>query len=114
MKKNCLKKATLFFVTLAMCFSFLSTPDLSVAAEPALHAATGQITGLQGTVITLGQKGVYYPLSEMYLPAWVKVGENASLLYARKGYTNYYYEIVQPGKKFTTLDARATAKKATR
>jgi len=114
MKKNSLKKATLFLLTLAVCFSFLSASDLTVAAEPALHAASGQITGLQGTVITLGQKGTYYPISEMYLPAWVKTGQNASLLYARKGSTNYYYEIVQPGQKFKTLDDRAAAKKTRR
>lgn len=110
MKKNSLKKATLFLLTLAVCFSFLSASDLTVAAEPALHAATGQITGLQGTVITLGQKGAYYPVSEIDLPSWVKVGKNASLLYARKGYTNYYYEIVQPGQKFKTLNDRSAAK----
>lgn len=114
MKIDCIKKATLFFLALAVCISFLSITDLPVAAEPALHAATGQITGLQGTVITLDKKGVYYPVSDLHLPAWVNVGENASLLYAGKGSRNYYYEVVQPGKKFTTLEDSTNAKKEKR
>jgi hypothetical protein len=114
MKRDFLRKATLFFLTLAVCFSFLSPIDLSGAAEPVLHRATGQITGLQGTVITLDKKGVYYPVSELRPPAWVKVGEKASLLYAGKGSTNYYYEVVQPGKKFATLEDSTSAKKEKR
>jgi hypothetical protein len=110
MKKNSFTKATLFFLTLAVCFSLPGTMDLAGAAEPALPAVTGEITGLHGTVITLDKSGVYYPISEMRLPAWAKVGEKATLLYERKGYTNYYYKILKPGQKVTTLENPSTAK----
>ncbi|RLF58318.1 MAG: hypothetical protein DRN37_05170 [Thermoplasmata archaeon] len=114
MKKNSPRKTTLFLLTLAICAFLLGTANLSAAEEPAFHMVTGQVTGLQGTVITLDGKGLYYPISEIYLPSWVKEGESASLLYVSKGYIKYYYEIVQPGQKFTILDDRSTGEKATR
>ncbi len=110
MKRNFLRKATLFFLSLAVCFSLLSTTDLSGAAEPALYRVTGQITSLQGTVITLDKNETYYPVSEIYLPAWAKVGEKVSLGCARKGYTNYYYNILKSGQKYTTLENPSSAK----
>ena len=110
MKKNSRRKTTLFLLTLAMMALWVSTTSLPAAAETDLQSVTGQIAGVQKTIITVNDGGVYYPVTEMNLPSWIKVGERVSLLYARKRAKNYYYEVVRPGDQFKTFEDLRKAK----
>lgn len=108
MKKSRNLKTILVLLGLALCLTMLNT-NTSMAEGTDLLTVTGQIRTIQGTIVTFEKQGVFYPVAELYLPKWAKPGKKASLLYSRKGYSNYYYEMVKPGAKFKTLEEQTKA-----
>ena len=61
---------------------------------------TGEVTNINGMVITLDKTKVFYPAISIDVPDWAIVGAKASMSYYTKSYKKYYYEIVKPGEKF--------------
>ena len=61
---------------------------------------TGEVTNMNGMVITLDNTKIFYPAIPINVPDWAIVGAKASMSYYTNNYKNYYYEIVKPGERY--------------
>ena len=61
---------------------------------------TGEVTNINGMVITLDKTKIFYPAIEINVPDWAAQGSKVSMSYYTKNYKEYYYEIVKPGEKY--------------
>jgi len=84
-----------------VCISIVISTDMPAQAKSeTIMTVTGEVTNINGMVITLDKTKIFYPAIEIDVPDWAIVGTKASMSYYTKNYKKYYYEIVKPGEKF--------------
>ena len=65
---------------------------------------TGELTNINGMVITLDKTKIFYPAIEINVPDWAVQGSKVSMSYYTKNYKKYYYEIIKPGEKYNVKE----------
>ena len=83
------------------CIFIVISPDMPAQARSErIMTVTGEVTNINGMVITLDKTKVFYPAIEINVPDWAAQGSKVSMSYYTKNYKEYYYEIVKPGEKY--------------
>ena len=100
MMKNRTKRLILFSLILASVSIVISTGVTAQARSEIITTITGEVTNINGMVITLDKTKIFYPAIPINVPDWAIVGAKASMSYYIKNYKKYYYEIVKPGEKY--------------
>ena len=77
----------------------IATGMPSQAKSEKIMTFTGEVTNIQGMVITLNKTTIFYPAIEIDVPDWAIKGVKVSMSYYTKNYKKYYYEIVKPGER---------------
>jgi hypothetical protein len=100
MMKNRTKRLILFSLILASVSIVISTGVTAQARSEIIMTITGEVTNINGMVITLDKTKIFYPAIEINFPDWAVQGAKVSMSYYTKNYKNYYYEIVKPGERY--------------
>jgi hypothetical protein len=83
------------------CISIVILTDMPAQARSEIiMTVTGEVTNINGMIITLDKTKIFYPAIEINVPDWAVKGSKVSMSYYTKNYKKYYYEIVKPGEKY--------------
>jgi hypothetical protein len=83
------------------CISIVILTDMPAQARSEIiMTVTGEVTNINGMIITLDKTKIFYPAIEINVPDWAVQGAKVSMSYYTKNYKKYYYEIVKPGEKY--------------
>jgi hypothetical protein len=83
------------------CISIVILTDMPAQARSEIiMTVTGEVTNINGMIITLDKTKIFYPAIEINVPDWAVQGSKVSMSYYTKNYKKYYYEIVKPGEKY--------------
>ena len=87
------------------CISIVISPGMPAQARSeTIMTVTGEVTNINGMIITLDKTKIFYPAIEINVPDWAVQGSKVSMSYYTKNYKKYYYEIVKPGEKYTVKE----------
>jgi hypothetical protein len=96
---NIIRRLILFSLILVPISIVIATGVPSQARSEIILTVTGEVTNINGMVITLNKTNILYPAIETHIPDWAIVGTKVSMSYYLKNYKKYYYEIVKPGER---------------
>ena len=97
---NRMRRLILCSLILACIFMVISTDMPAQAKSQRIMTVTGEVTTINGMIITLDKTKIFYPAIEINVPDWAVKGSKVSMSYYTKNYKKYYYEIVKPGEKY--------------
>ena len=97
---NRMRRLILCSLILACISIVISTGMPAQARSERIMTVTGEVTNINGMVITLDKTKIFYPAIEINVPDWAAQGSKVSMSYYTKNYKKYYYEIVKPGEKY--------------
>jgi hypothetical protein len=97
---NRMRRLILCSLILACISIVILTGMPAQARSEIIMTVTGEVTNINGMIITLDKTKIFYPAIEINVPDWAVQGSKVSMSYYTKNYKKYYYEIVKPGEKY--------------